>query len=108
MVKEVYLFFEEVLKNELSLTNFVSSDFSIINGRLADHYGIPGVQGLEFRKVSLPANSRRGGVMTMAAILKVTANGTTTSPIVPGRTSRRFARRRPSSRRTRPACTSTG
>lgn len=84
MIKEVYLFFEEVLKNDLSLTNFVSSDFSFINGRLADHYGIPGVQGLEFRKVSLPANSHRGGVMTMAGILKVTANGTTTSPIVRG------------------------
>ncbi len=84
MIKEVYLFFDEVLKNDLSLTNFVSSDFSIINGRLADHYGIPGVQGLEFRKVSLPANSHRGGVMTMAGILTVTANGTTTSPIVRG------------------------
>ena len=44
MIKEVYLFFEEVLKNDLSLTNFVSSDFSIINGRLANHYGIPGVK----------------------------------------------------------------
>lgn len=84
MIKEAYLFFEELLKNDLSLTNFVSSDFTIINGRLADHYGIPGVQGLEFRKVSLPANSHRGGVMTMAGILKVTANGTTTSPIVRG------------------------
>ena len=84
MVKEVYLFFDEVLKNDLSLTNFVSSDFTIINGRLANHYGIPGVEGLEFRKVSLPTDSHRGGVMTMAAILKVTANGTTTSPIVRG------------------------
>ncbi len=84
MVKEVCLFFEEVLKNDLSLTNFVSSDFSILNGRLAEHYGIAGVQGLEFRKVALPPNSHRGGVMTMAGILKVTANGTTTSPIVRG------------------------
>jgi hypothetical protein len=56
----------------------------MINGRLADHYGIPGVQGLEFRKASLPTNSHRGGVMTMAAIMKVTANGTATSPIVRG------------------------
>src|SRR5262249_27717492 len=60
------------------------SDFSIVNGRLAEHYGIPGVTGLEFRKVSLPPKSHRGGVMTMAGILKVTANGTTTSPIVRG------------------------
>ncbi len=84
MIKEVCLFFEEVLKNDLSLTNFVSSDFSIINGRLAAHYGIPGVKGLEFRKVSLPTDGHRGGVMTMAGILKVTANGTTTSPVVRG------------------------
>ena len=84
MLKEVYLFCEEVLKNDLSLTNFISSDFTMINGRLANHYGIPGVEGLEFRKVSLPENSHRGGIMTMAAVMKVTANGTTTSPIVRG------------------------
>jgi hypothetical protein len=84
MIKEVYLFFDEVLKNDLSLTNFVASDFSLMNGRLADHYGIPGVAGLEFRKVSLPTDSHRGGLLTMAGILKVTANGTTTSPIVRG------------------------
>lgn len=84
MIKEVYLFFDEVLKNDLSLTSFVSSDFSMLNGRLASHYGIPGVEGLTFRKVALPTGSHRGGVMTMAGILKVTANGTTTSPIVRG------------------------
>ncbi|MBI3861568.1 MAG: DUF1592 domain-containing protein [Planctomycetia bacterium] len=84
MLKEVYLFFDEVLKNDLSLANFVASDFSMLNQRLADHYGIAGVAGLGFRKVPLPADSHRGGVLTMAGILKVTANGTTTSPIVRG------------------------
>jgi hypothetical protein len=85
MLKEVYLFFDEVLRNDLSLTNFVASDFSIINGRLARHYGISGVPGeLEFQKVALPPESHRGGVLTMAAVLKVTANGTTTSPILRG------------------------
>ncbi|WP_169979877.1 DUF1592 domain-containing protein [Tautonia rosea] len=84
MIQEVYLFFDELLRQNLSLANFVSSDFSFLNGRLADHYGIPGVEGLAFRKVDLPPNSPRGGVMTMAAIMKVTANGTTTSPIVRG------------------------
>src|SRR6185436_15251022 len=66
------------------LTNFVASDFSMLNGRLATHYGIPGVEGLEFCKVALPPESHRGGVLTMAGILKVTANGTTTSPILRG------------------------
>ncbi len=84
MTKEVTLFFEEVLKNNLSLTNFVDSDFTMLNGRLAEHYGIPDVKDLAFRKVSLPSGSHRGGVLTMAAVLKVTANGTTTSPITRG------------------------
>lgn len=85
MVKEVLLFFDEVLKNDLSLAHFAASDFSMLNGRLAKHYGIPGVEdGLEFRKVMLPPGSHRGGVLTMGAILKVTANGTTTSPILRG------------------------
>lgn len=85
MVKETELFFAEVLRNDLSLLNFVASDFSMLNGRLAQHYGIPGVEGLwAFRKVPLPPNSHRGGVLTMASVLKVTANGTTTSPVTRG------------------------
>jgi Protein of unknown function (DUF1592)/Protein of unknown function (DUF1588)/Protein of unknown function (DUF1587)/Protein of unknown function (DUF1585)/Protein of unknown function (DUF1595)/Planctomycete cytochrome C len=85
MVKEVLLFFAEVLKNDLSLTNFAVSDFTMLNGRLARHYGIRGVDSeLEFRRVSLPPESHRGGVLTMGAVLKVTANGTTTSPILRG------------------------
>jgi hypothetical protein len=84
MVREPLLFFGEVLKNDLSLTNFVASDFSMLNGRLAKHYGISGVDGWAFRKVSLPAESHRGGVLTMAGVLKVTANGTSTSPVVRG------------------------
>jgi hypothetical protein len=84
MLKEVTLFFDEVLKNDLSLTNFIDSDFTMLNGRLAEHYGIPGFEGLEFRKAELPTDSRRGGVLTMGAVLKVTANGTTTSPILRG------------------------
>jgi hypothetical protein len=84
MIREAELFFDEVLKHDLSVANFVASDFSMLNGRLAQHYGIPGVDGWEFQKVKLPAESHRGGVLTMAAVLKVTANGTTTSPVVRG------------------------
>jgi hypothetical protein len=84
MVQETHLFFEEILKNDLSLTNFVDSDFTMLNERLAKHYGIPGVEGRPFRKVTLPPESHRGGVMTMASVLKVTANGTTTSPVTRG------------------------
>jgi len=84
MIREAELFFDEVLKHNLSVANFVASDFSMLNGRLARHYGIPGVDGWEFQKVKLPPESHRGGVLTMAAVLKVTANGTTTSPVVRG------------------------
>lgn len=84
MAPEVYLFFEEVLRKDLSVTNFVASDFSMLNERLARHYGVPGVEGLAFRRVALPSDSHRGGLLTMAAILKVTANGTTTSPVTRG------------------------
>lgn len=95
MLRETYLFFDEVLKNDLSLAHFVHSDFSMLDGRLAKHYGIPftpvasGKKGAgdslwEFRKVKLPPDSHRGGVLTMASVLKVTANGTYTSPILRG------------------------
>jgi mono/diheme cytochrome c family protein len=84
MLRESFVFFEELLKNDLSLMNFVSSDFAMLNGRLAKHYGIPGVDGWEFQKVKLPPDSHRGGVLTMASVLKVTANGTYTSPILRG------------------------
>jgi len=83
-VQETHLFFNELLTHDLSLANFVASDFTMLNERLAKHYGIPGVEGHGFRKVSLPPDSHRGGVMTMASVLKVTANGTVTSPVVRG------------------------
>jgi len=84
MVKEAQLFFDELLKNDLSVSNIVSSDFSMLNGRLARHYGIPGVEGWGFRKVELPPGCHRGGVLTMGSVLKVTANGTQTSPVLRG------------------------
>lgn len=84
MVRETELFFTELLKDDLSLTNFIASDFTMLNGRLAKHYGIPGVEGFAFHKTTLPAGSHRGGVLTMASVLKVTANGTSTSPVVRG------------------------
>jgi mono/diheme cytochrome c family protein len=84
MVKETSLFFDEVLKQDLPITTFVASDFTFLNARLARHYGIPGIEGTEMRKVALPPESHRGGVLTMGSVLKVTANGTTTSPVLRG------------------------
>lgn len=83
-IQETHLFFGELLKENLSVTNFVDSDFAMLNGRLAKHYGIPDVHGVAFRKVALKPEYHRGGVLTQASVLKVTANGTTTSPVVRG------------------------
>ncbi len=56
----------------------------MLNEKLAAHYGLPPVQGVALRRVALPPDSVRGGLLTQAAILKVTANGTTTSPVLRG------------------------
>jgi hypothetical protein len=73
-----------MLKHDLSLRNFIDSNFAMLNDRIALHYGIPDVEGVQFRKVDLPSNSVRGGLLTQASVLKVTANGTTSSPILRG------------------------
>ena len=83
-MEETRLFFAELLRADLPARNIVDSDFTFLNERLADHYGIRGVTGVDFRKVTLPADSLRGGLMTQASVLKVTANGTTTSPVLRG------------------------
>ena len=84
MVKETELFFQEVLRENESLRSFIDSDWAMLNERLAQHYGIDGVKGSEFRRVNLSAGSVRGGVMTQASVLKVTANGANTSPVTRG------------------------
>ena len=84
MVAETRAYFRELLEKNLSATQLVKSDFAMLNEKLAKHYGIPGVSGPEIRRVALPAGSPRGGFLTQAAILKITANGTTTSPVPRG------------------------
>ncbi|KAF0179812.1 MAG: hypothetical protein FD161_1154 [Limisphaerales bacterium] len=84
MLQETHAFFDELLEKDLSVLNFVESDFAMLNGRLAKHYGIPGVSGLDVRRVALKPEWHRGGVLTHASVLKVSANGTTTSPVLRG------------------------
>ncbi|MDA1274429.1 MAG: DUF1592 domain-containing protein [Verrucomicrobia bacterium] len=83
-LEETRLFFEELLRADLPARNVVDSDFAFLNGHLAEHYGVPGVHGAKMRRVKLPQDSVRGGLMTQASVLKVTANGTTTSPVLRG------------------------
>jgi mono/diheme cytochrome c family protein len=84
MVDETEAFFAELLNKNLPVSNLIQSDFAMLNSRLATHYGIEGVSGEEFRRVALKPDSGRGGILTQASICKVTANGTTTSPVLRG------------------------
>jgi len=84
MVSETERFFDELLTENLSVRNIVHSDFAMLNERLAEHYGIAGVKGDHIRRVYLDPASRRGGFITQGAVLKVSANGTSTSPVVRG------------------------
>ena len=81
---ETRLFIGDLVRNNLPVRNIVDSNFTYLNERLALHYGIPGVDGIAMRRVNLPPNSVRGGLITQASILKITANGTTTSPVLRG------------------------
>lgn len=84
MVLETRAYFAEMLRSDLSIQHVVDSDFAMLNQRLAEHYEVPGVEGFDIRKVALPSDSPRGGFITQASVLKVTANGTTTSPVTRG------------------------
>ena len=81
---ETEAFLRELIVSNYSVSNLVQSDFAMLNSRLADHYGLPEVSGVDLRKVRLPEGSVRGGLLSQASILKVSANGTNTSPVVRG------------------------
>ena len=84
MAEETQLFLTELIAEDLGVGSLIDADFTFLNRRLADHYGIPGVEGQTMRKVTLPPDSPRGGLITQASIHKITANGTITSPIPRG------------------------
>ncbi len=84
MVAETRAYFRELLDKDLDARHLVHSDFAMVNEKLAVHYGITGVSGSQIRRVALPPDCPRGGFLTQAALLKITANGTTTSPVPRG------------------------
>lgn len=83
-IKETRAFFRHLIDKNLPAANLVHSNFAMLNERLASHYEIAGVHGPEIRPVTLPRSSVRGGLLSQASILKVSANGTNTSPVVRG------------------------
>jgi hypothetical protein len=85
MSVETEQFIAEMFRRDLPLINLIDSDWTMLNERLAKHYGIDGVSGPEFRRVSLDKSKTvRGGLLTHASIHAVTSNGSTTSPVIRG------------------------
>lgn len=84
MEGETRAFFTAMIRDNLPATVLVDSEFTYLNDRLAAHYGLPRESGSAMRKVELPDWSPYGGLLTQASILKLTSNGTTTSPVLRG------------------------
>jgi PAS domain-containing protein len=81
---ETRLFFNELIEGDLPARNLIDSDFTFVNERLASLYDLPIKEGVRLWRAELPPDSKRGGLITQAGILRVTANGTTTSPVIRG------------------------
>lgn len=84
MPVETQTFVRAMIDENHPVRDFVAPDFAMLNSRLADHYDLPPVDGSAVRKVPLDGDSVRGGLLAQASILKVTANGTNSSPVVRG------------------------
>src|SRR6185312_13328392 len=84
MRTETSLFVEAIIKEDRSILDFIDAPFSFVNGPLARHYGIAGIDGEGFQRVSLDGE-QRGGVLTQGAILTVSSYPTRTSPPVRGK-----------------------
>ncbi len=84
MLAESHAYFRELIDKNLDASYLIRSDFAMLNQKLAVHYGLKGVTGPKIRRVALPPDCPRGGFLTQASVLKVTANGTTTSPVPRG------------------------
>ena len=85
MRREPREFFKYAIQNRLQVSHLWSTPINLVSQRLAEHYGISGVEGTRFRRVDVDQTQNpRGGFLTMAAVCKVTANGSTTSPVKRG------------------------
>ncbi|HZJ15923.1 MAG TPA: DUF1592 domain-containing protein [Chthoniobacteraceae bacterium] len=84
MKRETEMFFTHVFREDRSVTELIDSDYTFLNEKLAGLYGIAGVSGPEMRRVALPADSPRGGVLTQGSVLVVTSNPDRTSPVKRG------------------------
>jgi len=81
MVRETTAFFGEMLSRDLDLGQLLVSDWTMLNERLALHYGVAGVEGDGFRRVALDPGNHRGGILTQASVLSLTSDGTRHRPV---------------------------
>ena len=84
MRDETQKYFDYVVRENRNVMELVDSNYTFLNETLAKHYGIEGVKGDEMRRVELPADSPRGGVLTQGTLLAVTSNPNRTSPVKRG------------------------
>ena len=84
MQQEPIAFFEEALANNHSVLDFLHADYAMVNERLAQHYGIDGIGGQEFQKVSITPDGNRGGLLTMAGLLAMNSDGIDSNPLKRG------------------------
>jgi hypothetical protein len=84
MERETRAFFTAMVRDNLPASTLIDSDFAFVNDRLTTHYKLPPVSGSAMRRIELPGGSPYGGLLTQASILKITSNGTSTSPVVRG------------------------
>jgi mono/diheme cytochrome c family protein len=85
MRRETELLFDSVLRGNRSVLELLTADYTFLNERLAQHYGITNVQGSHFRRVSLPADSPRRGILGHGSILTMTSHAIRTSPVIRGK-----------------------
>jgi hypothetical protein len=85
MLTETEMFFDGVVKENRSVLDFLDADYTYLNERLAEHYGVPGVHGTTFRKVKLDPKQRHGGLLGQASILTVTSYNNRTSVVLRGK-----------------------
>ncbi|PYR82508.1 MAG: hypothetical protein DMG18_14845, partial [Acidobacteria bacterium] len=82
--QETELFVDSIRREDRSVLDLLKTDYTFLNERLAKHYGIPNVYGSRFRRVTLGADSRRGGLLRQGSILSTTSYATRTSPVIRG------------------------
>lgn len=84
MRQETEMYFSYILHENRSVLELIDSNYTFLNEPLAKYYGVPGVEGEEMRRVELPEDSHRGGILTQGTVLAVTSNPTRTSPVKRG------------------------